>query len=533
MSESVTLMVNGTPVTMPVGSMVSTAVLMAGVTAFRCSVTGEARSPLCGMGICFECRLTINGQAHSRSCQIPCENGMDVQTGAPDGRWPMADGRWDKEVFFKSAFRRSHSAIKCDVLIIGGGPAGLAAGYCAAQGDQRVCIVDDNLSLGGQIWRGEHISMADFGRRLADLRMPSQTAIRHPPSAIDLISGARVVYEPQPGLLVAEGLDTIYELAYRQLILATGARERVLPFPGWTLPNVMGAGGLQALVKSGLPIGGKRVIVAGSGPLLLAVAAYLRKRGAKVLLIAEQTPWPRLARFGLELLGQPQKLFQAFELKRQLSGVPYLTSCWPVAARGKERVEQVTLRQGRREWSAECDYLAGGFHLVPNLELPLHLGCEVQAGCVRVDEFQETSIPGVYCAGEPTGIGGLELSLVEGQIAGYAAVGRRDEARKLLGTRERLRRWARALNRTFELRPELKSLADSETIVCRCEDVTLERLRGYGSWREAKLQTRCGMGPCQGRVCGAAVEFLLDWRPESTRPPIFPASLESLVQKGA
>ena len=120
------------------------------------------------------------------------------------------------------------------------------------------------------------------------------------------------------------------------MILATGARELFLPFPGWTLPNVMGAGGLQALVKSGLPIEGKSVVVAGSGPLLLAVAALLKKKGAVVRAIAEQAPMSRLVRFGLGLWSEPGKLFQAIGLRQEIGGVRYRAGCWPVEAVGDE-----------------------------------------------------------------------------------------------------------------------------------------------------------------------------------------------------
>jgi hypothetical protein len=134
----------------------------------------------------------------------------------------------------------------------------------------------------------------------------------------------------------------------------------------------------------------------------------------------------------------------------------------------------------------------------------------------------------VYSAGETTGIGGLELSLVEGEIAGLAAAKKHDAARDLFPVRLKQRKFADLLNRTFALRGELKHLSTPETIVCRCEDVTFERLRAHTSWRAAKLQTRCGMGPCQGRVCGGAVEFLFGWRAESVRPPVFPVKIDSL-----
>ena len=410
----------------------------------------------------------------------------------------------------------------CDVLVIGGGPAGLAAAACAAEGGARVTIVDDNPGLGGQIWRGEQRKPS--APEAAEWLRRAQTA------QVEFIGGAQVYDQPEKGLLLAENFDGVIGLRYRRLILATGARERFLPFPGWTLPNVMGAGGLQALVKSGLPIDGSKVVVAGSGPLLLAVAAYLRKSGAEVLLIAEQAPQRRLLAFGLGLWNSPAKIVQAIKLKRQLAGVPHLTDCWPLAANGEERLQSVTLRRGRKTWDVACDYLACGFHLVPNIELAAFFGCAVHAGAVQVDEFQQTTIPDIYCAGEATGIGGLEVSLMEGRIAGLAAAGRQEKARVLIAERRRLHRFADLLNRTFALREELKSLPQPETIVCRCEDVSFARLKKQTAWRAAKLHTRCGMGPCQGRVCGAAIEFLLGWQAESVRPPVFPVRIGSLIR---
>jgi len=410
----------------------------------------------------------------------------------------------------------------CDILIIGGGPAGLAAACCAAESGRRVTIIDDNPGPGGQIWRGEHKkSTIPEARKWIDRALGSK---------VEFIQGARVFDQPEDHLLLAESQDDVFAFGYSKLIIATGARERFLPFPGWTLPNVMGAGGLQALVKSGLPVDGKRVVVAGSGPLLLAVAAYLQKHNAKIALIAEQTARSNLLKFGLGLFGQPDKLLQAISIKKQLLSVPYKTSCWPVSARGGEKLESITLKQSNKTIEIDCDYLACGFHLVPNLELPALLGCNVDDGTVKIDQFQETTVAGVYCAGESTGIGGLELSLIEGEIAGYATTGNQEQAKRLFSSRDKQRRFAGLLNRTFDLRPELKEIADESTIVCRCEDVTLGRLRQYNAWRGAKLQTRCGMGSCQGRICGSAAEFLLGWKHESVRPPVFPARLDHLIR---
>jgi D-hydroxyproline dehydrogenase subunit alpha len=409
---------------------------------------------------------------------------------------------------------------KFDVLVVGAGPAGMAAAACAAECGMRVGLVDDNLNLGGQIWR-------------------TASALGAPPEAVKwiervraaqvkILCGLRVFDQPKAGLLFAEGAEGICELQYDKLILATGARERFLPFPGWTLPNVMGAGGLQALVKSGLPIHGKRVVVAGTGPLLLAVAAYLKNCGAEIPMICEQASWGRLLQFGLALPAQPGKILQALCLKKELVSVPFLTSSWPVAAHGDQVLERVTIaRKGRSETIA-CDYLACGFHLVPNTELAPLLGCRINE-VVQVDKFQRTTIPGIFCAGEPTGIGGVELALVEGQIAGLASSGREADARKLFPKREKARKFSSALERAFRLRPELRSLVKPDTLVCRCEDVSFAGLQSYTTWRAAKLHTRCGMGPCQGRVCGPATQFLFHWTPDSVRPPIFPTRVESMA----
>jgi NADPH-dependent 2,4-dienoyl-CoA reductase/sulfur reductase-like enzyme len=408
-----------------------------------------------------------------------------------------------------------------DVLVIGAGPAGIAAAVRAAECGVRVGLVDDSSTFGGQIWRGEFQNGHDpDAQRWRNLLMGAE---------VTKLSGLRVFHQPEPGVLLAEGRDGVCELRYQNLILATGARERFLPFPGWTLPNVMGAGGLQAMVKSGMPISGERVVVAGTGPLLLAVASYLRRRGAEIAMICEQASWSTLASFSVGLMSRPRKLLQGMRLQRELAGVPFRANSWPVAAHGGQTLDTVTIsRSGNAEVIA-CDYLACGFHLVPNIELQSLLGCEISGGYVNVDDFQRTSVPCVFCAGEPTGIGGVESALVEGEIAGLAAAGETMQARKLFAARNKARRFARMLDRAFRLRPELKQLPSPDTIVCRCEDVRYEQLRQHTSWRAAKLHTRCGMGPCQGRICGPATEFLFQWKADSVRPPVFPARVESLA----
>jgi NADPH-dependent 2,4-dienoyl-CoA reductase/sulfur reductase-like enzyme len=405
------------------------------------------------------------------------------------------------------------------VAVVGAGPAGLAAACRAAESGARVALIGDDPWPGGQIWRGPQIQTPRAAARWIGLARQRN---------VELVTGASVFAAPAPGVLAFEQSGAGGELRYRALILATGARERFLPFPGWTLPNVTGAGGLQALAKSGAPVQDKKVIVAGSGPLLLAVAHYLRTRGADVRLVAEQAEGSAVVRFGLNLARHPRKLIQAARLRAALPGVRYLTGCWPVSARGEGKLEAVTLRRRDRSWEEPCDFLACGFGLVPNTELGALLGCRLSSGGVAVDDYQETSLPGVFAAGEVTGIGGVELALCEGEVAGYAASGGRDQARGVFRARAWQRRFASRLERAFALRPELKHLAQDDTIVCRCEDVTFGEARRCSGWREAKLHTRMGMGPCQGRVCGDAVKSVLGWTPESVRPPLFPVRVGTI-----
>ena len=451
------------------------------------------------------------------------------------------------------------SKLKSDILIIGGGAAGMSAALAAsAKSGVSVTILDDNPRLGGQIWR------AELGKTKSPDAIKIITAVEA--GRINIVNNAQVFAATSKNHLLAETPTGGVEFEYESLIIATGARERFLPFPGWTLPNVFGAGGLQALVKGGLKVENKRIVVAGTGALLLAVAEYLRSKGAKIVAIAEQTPAARLNKFAFGLWHSPSKLVQAIALRAKLLGVPYLTDCWvisasnvrvtPLLTRGLPHLDptsaesctsprvskgetlnadtkdnalgSVTLTRKGKTWSVDGDMLACGFDLVPNIELASMLGCAISGDFVAVDEFQRTSCEDIFCAGEPVGIGGVEASLIEGKIAGFAATGEIEKAREHFATRDRTRQFGEALNRTFALRDELKTLARDDTIVCRCEDVRFDQLAGFDDWRTAKLQTRCGMGACQGRICGASTEFLFGWKPGTVRPPLFPVKMENL-----
>jgi NADPH-dependent 2,4-dienoyl-CoA reductase/sulfur reductase-like enzyme len=415
-----------------------------------------------------------------------------------------------------------------EVLVIGAGPAGITAATTAAMHGKQVLLMDDNLAPGGQIWREPTTAQPEDPD---DVKRKSLLALRV--SGARVFSGWRVFDAPRPQTLRAicdNGSDVhTTNISYEHLVLATGARERFLPFPGWTLPGVFGAGGLQALARGGFSVTGKRIVIAGTGPLLLAVAAHLRQMGGRVTMVAEQASHRQLARFSASLSRRPGKLIEGLQYRAASGGSKYKPGCWPLAALGKEKVEAVRLTDGQRTWEEPCELFACGFHLVPNTELAALLGCALDHGFIRVDDVQQTSISNIFAAGELTGIAGLESALVTGTIAGLAAAGKLEEAEALLPRRKKMQRFADHLQAAFTLRPELLTLAQPDTIVCRCEDVTYQALTAYENWTDAKLQTRCGMGPCQGRVCGPATEALFGWHTSSVRPPLFPVPLSAMA----
>ncbi len=418
-------------------------------------------------------------------------------------------------------------SMDAEVVVIGSGPAGISAAAIAAAHGRDVLLLDDNLAPGGQIWREPTTAQKE------DPNDPKRRALFSlRASGARVWCGWRVFDAPRERTLRAiedssPDVHTI-DVSYQSLVLATGARERFLPFPGWTLPGVFGAGGLQALARGGFPVAGKRIVIAGTGPLLLPVAAHLRQMRARVTTVAEQASRAQLARFSAYLSRQPGKLLEGLQYRAATGGSKYKPGCWPLAALGKESLEAVRLTDGERTWEEPCDFLGCGFHLVPNVELASLLGCAIEDGFVAVDELQQTSVTNTFAAGELTGIAGLDSALVSGTIAGLAAAGKTEEAQPLLRRREKLRRFAERLNAAFALRPELLNLAQPDTIVCRCEDITHAALTAYDNWDDAKRQTRCGMGPCQGRVCGPATQALFGWHTGSVRPPLFPVPLSAM-----
>jgi D-hydroxyproline dehydrogenase subunit alpha len=478
----------------------------------RCRGHDDGERAMSLVGARGTARTTLrNGHLHG----VPCNGERSgASANLPD----------DVQSGHGSSNRMSHAF---DVVVVGAGPGGIAAATISAEAGLRVCLLDDNRSPGGQIWRGLHAESAKKHPHGSAFVKWTERLRR---TECEVWSGWQVIDCPAPGTLRMRRDGDVRDVEYRKLIVATGARERFLPFPGWTLPGVAGAGGLQALVKTGLAVRDKRIVVAGTGPLLLAIAAGLADAGANIVAIYEQAPMSQLLRFGPTMAGFPGKIVEGLGYWRKLRSVPYRTGCWVKQSEGSARLERVAITNGRSEWSHNCDWIACGFHLVPNLELPALLGCAIENGYVVVDHLQRSSVTGVSCVGELTGIGGLEKALLEGEIAGWAAAGCENKARAPSNRMRPMKSFARRLDRAFALRGELRALPDADTVVCRCEDVTLAAAKLCGSWREAKLHTRCGMGACQGRICGPGTEFLFGWNYSGARPPVFPATLASMAK---
>jgi NADPH-dependent 2,4-dienoyl-CoA reductase/sulfur reductase-like enzyme len=427
-------------------------------------------------------------------------------------------------------------------------------------------LIDEGFDLGGQIYRpptspGRAPSTHPTGERL-------RSSVRAHTDRIDVRTNA-VVWGIFDGLGVALGTETRSELLRpRAIVLATGAYEYVSPFPGWTLPGVMTPGAGQILAKTMGVTPGERVLVAGTGPFLLAVAAQLVKLGIRVLAVLEaspRAPWLSLPLHGWRT---PGILREGLGYWRALARarVPVRFGRMVVSASGDESLQSVVHAPVDRRWlpdrsraeSEDADALLIGYGFVPRVQLAQVAGCRLElrpsvGGWVPCrDANLETSVPGVFAAGDGAGVAGSLVAAHEGRLAGLAAarrLGAIDE-RALARARRpidrelaRLAPIRRALDRISLLQPGLASLVDDDTTICRCEEVTWREVRGAmrsgcTHYRSLKVVTRVGMGACQGRFCWPSASRLLageagcdlaELGPASARPPVRPVTLGALA----
>ena len=430
-----------------------------------------------------------------------------------------------------------------DVAVLGAGPAGLAAAGSAAAGGAQVALLDSNPRPGGQYWRHRESDQGTSHAGWPDFQRLRAAAAQH--DRVTFHYGA-AVWQIEP---VAGGGFSVHAttgsgdllLSARALVLAPGAYDRQLPFPGWTLPGVFTAGGVQALLKGQGVLAGSRIVVAGTGPFLVAVAAGLAQAGARVAGVFEAGSAPlSFARHPVALARNAGKLREAAHYAGVLARhrIPYRTRTAVVAAHGVDEVTGVQVAKLDGNWHVlpgtgrriDCDTVAVGYGFTPQLELAVQLGCatrlDVDGSLVAVvDKDQQSTVPGVYLAGEATGVGGAQLAVAEGRIAGGQAARPAGGAtlrdagdRRSRRQRSAQRLFAAALHEAYPVRTGWMTWPAPSTTVCRCEEVSLgaidEAITELGATdpRAVKLYARPGMGLCQGKVCGYATACLVAQR---------------------
>jgi thioredoxin reductase len=437
---------------------------------------------------------------------------------------------------------------------------------------RRVVVLDDNVAPGGQIFRrygagfavhDAHAAGREYsdGERLINEARQSGAEIRSGVTVWGAWDG-RVAYATDAGSGSIEG---------EALVVASGARDRPVAFPGWTLPGVITAGAAKTMVAIQRVLPGRRILMAGSGPLALAFSAQLRSYGANMVEVAEAAPRPNLGALArLAAAGDPATLREALQYRLKLlrDRVPLTYGTIIVRVLGQTEVTGAVLARADVDWrpvpgterTVEVDTVVLGYGLEASNEFFRLVGCELRfvrdlGGWIPVkDERMRTSLPFLYAAGDGSGIGGARFAMAEGRIAGIAAaagVGLLDDAeaeRRMAPYRRRLARLARfrdALNAVYRVGAGLYELADPQTVICRCEERTeaeLEALirEGIADPNIVRARSRIGMGRCQGRNCashvGAAIARLHNLPveavpPLSARPPLRPVGIAAIAEE--
>lgn len=463
-----------------------------------------------------------------------------------------------------------------DFVVVGAGPAGLTAALLTSEAGLSVAVVDEQAAPGGQIFRqpparfnappSSAFTTYPFGAKLIE-QARSNTLIQWHYS-----SNAWGVFYPAKGgvqLAILTGKKSTL-LNCKKLLIATGAYDLPVAFPGWTLPGVMTAGGVQTLLKSQFLCSSQRYVLAGSHPLLLLLAGQLLDAGAQIQEVAIARPRPQIRELlaGWRALPGHWRLFAqlgAILFKLWRNGVPLRFSTLVARAHGSHSVERVTLSKVDTSWmplsgterSHDVDGLAIGYGLLASTELARQAGCSVNwnpergGWVVDHDDTMRTSQEHIYVAGEPCGVAGAEMAHCQGRLAGVSIVAalKPDASLSALPARQALGRakpFADTVATFFAPRLDaLTNLADSETLICRCEDVTAGQVCGFlkahphaTSVNSVKLACRSGMGPCQGRYCQHTVAHLLSSErgiavnqtgAYTAQAPIKPIPMESLA----
>jgi thioredoxin reductase len=453
-----------------------------------------------------------------------------------------------------------------DLVVIGAGPAGGNAALVAARTGLSVVLIDEQPSAGGQVWRAPWPGLNGVFSS-TEARQGDALRARLAGSTVDMRLGRRVWSITSGFRIDAVGPDGNECFAAPRLIAATGAYERVVPFPGWTLPGVVGLAAATVLLKSHAVLPGRRAVVAGCGPLLAAVAAGIEKLGGEVAAVVDLSGRREWLRAAPSLATRPDLLSRGigWGLKLLTKRIPVYFRYAVQSAGGVEQVERVTLAPVNaagapvvaREVAIEADALCVGHGLVPGAEVTKllrarHIYDPLCGGWIpEVDGFGRTSVPGLFAVGDGAGIRGAAPAELAGEIAGLTvaheggSIGHQAFTRSAGRLQERLRsvdRFSAAAASLMALRPAQVASIPPNAVICRCEDVTRAEIDeaydiGAREANQLKYFTRCGMGPCQGRMCGDIAAELLAHRVGSReavghwtgRPPLRPVALEDLI----
>ena len=506
------------------GQSLAAALTEAGHRAFRQTAKNAERGIFCGMGVCQDCLVTVDGMPNQRACMTPAQDGMEVtrQVALPEfGDAP--DATSEKAVHLTP-----------DVLVIGGGAGGLSAAIAAAQAGASVALLDERKVAGGQYYKqaanGNILDnqQADGARLLAEAKA----------SGAEIISGVELWGAFDGLLFLGQRESTPVVARPKTAIIATGAYERPITVPGWTLPGVMTTGAAQTLWRSYQTLPGKRVAVCGSGPLNVQVALELAKGGAQIAYMAERAsraitrPMTALSM----ALADPKLATQGLGMLAGLRarGVPVRYGRELVHIEEKDGALSATFRKpSGHEDTVAIDALCMNAGFEPQNEILRLLGARMHydpaMGHLRCQKSQsmQTSVDGLYAIGDCTGLGGAPAARIEGEIAGRHAAsttghGQADNLTRAHHRLARHRTFQSKLWQLYDIAHRDTALLPDTTLICRCEELTLGDVRqGLGDRPShvgtLKRATRVGMGRCQGRYCGPIAARMVA---EATGKPI-------------
>ncbi|KSV63396.1 hypothetical protein N183_35690 [Sinorhizobium sp. Sb3] len=421
-----------------------------------------------------------------------------------------------------------------DVIVIGAGPAGLSAAVTASHLGLKTLLVDEQSRAGGQIYRNvtevspriAGILGGDYGygHRLVQALEESDVDIRLATAVWDIASDLSV--------MALQGGGTLRFQA-PQIIVATGAIERPSPLTGWTMPGVLNAGAAQIALKSGGSMPSGNIVLVGGGPLLLLVACQLLEAGASIRGVVETSPRSNIRRalpLFANALRMPRMLMKGHSMITRLkqARIPWFHAVEDVSIQGDQRAETLHFTSKGRKHQLKADVVLVHHGVIPNTQISRLLRVEHEwsdaqlAWRPRVDGFGETSVRGLRIAGDGAGIGGAICAEATGRLAAIGAAfalgglteTARDqlssESRRIIAAQARIRPFLDALYRP----PDWVIAPRGDTIVCRCEEVSAADIReavvlGSRGPNQTKFYNRCGMGPCQGRMCGASVTQIM------------------------